>query len=232
MITTRQPEARTLRQSRASSIRRVAWFVMTAAAVLVFLWTARLLTFSPEFYPPARRLDYITYPYALAAHIIPAMLTLIIGPFLFLSVSRTEKYRSLHRLGGRVYLVSVLIGGLSSFFLIALADYDLLVWLAFTLVGILWLMTGWLAYRSIRRGQVRQHYEWMVRNYALTFVAVTLRFWLLMAELVGLYLYDPTTYALVVWMGWVPNLIVAELIIRYPAWAARRRVTSRERTAH
>jgi len=165
-------------------------------------------------YLPQRRVAYMMHTCALAAHIIPAMLTLIIGPFLFLAGSISRSYRSLHRWGGRVYLTCVVIGGLSSFFLIELAGYQGLAWLGFSLVGILWLMTGWMAYRSICKKQVQHHRHWMIRNYALTFTAVTLRLWLGIAEVSHLPLL--TSYDLTVWLGWLPNLVVAELIIRYP----------------
>ena len=46
------------------------------------------------------------------------------------------------------------------------------------LLGMLWLWTGWNAYRNIRAGNKEIHREWMTRNYALTFAAVTLRLWL------------------------------------------------------
>ena len=54
----------------------------------------------------------------------------------------------------------------------------------------------------------------MIRNYSLTFAAVTLRIWLsLFVLLFGLEHFE-RSYAVIAWLAWVPNLIVAELFIR------------------
>ena len=54
----------------------------------------------------------------------------------------------------------------------------------------------------------------MIRNYSLTFGAVTLRIWLpLFIVLFGIERFE-LSYAIIAWLAWVPNLIVAELFIR------------------
>jgi mannose-6-phosphate isomerase-like protein (cupin superfamily) len=50
--------------------------------------------------------------------------------------------------------------------------------LGFAGLALAWLVTGTCAYRAIRAGNVALHRRWMVRNFALTFAAVTLRLWL------------------------------------------------------
>jgi hypothetical protein len=80
------------------------------------------------------------------------------------------------------------------------------------MLGTLWLMTGVMAYLRIRQGDVQEHRAWMIRNYALTWSAVMLRLWLPLFFVLG---YDfPEAYTTVAWLCWVPNLLVAELIIR------------------
>ncbi len=49
-----------------------------------------------------------------------------------------------------------------------------------------WLYTGAQAYLSIRRRDVVAHRRWMIRNYALTFAAVTLRLELGLLQVSGL----------------------------------------------
>ncbi len=51
----------------------------------------------------------------------------------------------------------------------------------------------------------------MVRNYAVTFSAVTLRLWLLL--LIVFNSEVEAAYVTVAWLSWVPNLLIAELII-------------------
>ena len=54
------------------------------------------------------------------------------------------------------------------------------------------------------------HRAWVLRSYALTLAAVTLRLWLPGLH-VGLGLPFAEVYQTVAWLAWVPNLIVIEL---------------------
>ncbi len=61
----------------------------------------------------------------------------------------------------------------------------------------------------------------MIRSYALTFAAVTLRIYLPLSQIAGMP-FDPA-YQTISWLCWVPNLIVAEwIILRQRAPAAVR----------
>lgn len=51
----------------------------------------------------------------------------------------------------------------------------------------------------------------MVRNFALTFAAVTLRLWLPASVVSGVPF--ELAYAIVAWLCWVPNLAVAEWML-------------------
>ena len=68
--------------------------------------------------------------------------------------------------------------------------------------------------RSIKNKKMKDHRNWMIRNYSLTYAAVTLRIWLpLFIVLFGIEQFE-LSYAVIAWLAWVPNLIVAELFIR------------------
>jgi hypothetical protein len=54
--------------------------------------------------------------------------------------------------------------------------------MGFAFLSILWLSTGFMAYKRIREKKVLIHRQWMIRNYALTFAAVTLRLWQLVFD--------------------------------------------------
>ena len=62
-------------------------------------------------------------------------------------------------------------------------------------------------------GRIAEHQRWMVRSYALTFAAVTLRL-----EMPFFFILGGMDYAevsnYVAWLCWVPNLIIAELYLR------------------
>ena len=76
----------------------------------------------------------------------------------------------------------------------------------------LWLYSGYRAYRHIRNKDIEQHRQWMIRNYALTFAGVMLRVWAPLSGAMGIDFL--MAYMVIGWLCWVPNLLVAEWIIR------------------
>lgn len=61
----------------------------------------------------------------------------------------------------------------------------------------------------MRRGDIATHRQWMMRNFALTFAAVTLHIYLNI--LTGpLEISFAEAYASVAWISWVPNLLIVE----------------------
>jgi len=82
---------------------------------------------------------------------------------------------------------------------------------AFCTFAVLWLLTGAVALERILRGDIRGHRAWMIRNFALTFGAVTLRLYLNALQAVGAD-FD-AIYVACAWAGWVPNMLVAEWIV-------------------
>ncbi|MEQ8879328.1 MAG: DUF2306 domain-containing protein, partial [Cyclobacteriaceae bacterium] len=59
--------------------------------------------------------------------------------------------------------------------------------------------------------KIEEHQRWMLRSYALTFAAVTLRLWL--PALTGLGIAFIVAYKIISWLSWVPNLLVVEWLI-------------------
>ena len=82
----------------------------------------------------------------------------------------------------------------------------------FGLLAVLWITFAVLGLRAILRGDVLAHRAWMMRTFAMTYAAVTLRLWLIvLIILLGDF---QSAYLLVPFLSWVPNLIVVELILR------------------
>jgi len=75
-----------------------------------------------------------------------------------------------------------------------------------------WLVATSMAYFSIRNKEIDKHQQWMIRSYALTFAAVTLRIYLPLSQVAQIEFID--AYRVIAWICWVPNLLVAEWIIR------------------
>lgn len=160
-------------------------------------------------------LRFAGMPLAAAAHVLGSGVALLIGGFQFLPGLRARRPR-LHRATGRVYLIAVLIGGLGGATLALSADGGLVARVGFATLAVVWLISGWQAFRAIRRGDIASHRRWMMRNFALTFAAVTLRIYLGLGQAAGIPFDE--LYRLVAWLCWVPNLLVAEwwLLARAP----------------
>jgi uncharacterized membrane protein len=201
-----------VKSTSAAILRNLAWGVMLLFALLLFTIASRYLTFDPEVYFPEQRAVYIAYTFGIVSHIAGSMLALIIGPFQFLPVLRRGRSLKVHRWLGRIYLAGVLVGGLSGLYMAFLAYGGLVAKLGFATLALLWLFSAVMAYQHIRHKEIQQHKEWMIRNYALTFGAVTLRLWLGVFQAVGLEFI--TSYMIVAWLAWIPNLLVAEWMIR------------------
>src|SRR5262249_27630693 len=84
--------------------------------------------------------------------------------------------------------------------------------LGFAALGLAWLATTARAYALARRHRWPQHRRWMIRSYALTLAAVTLRIQIPLA--IVAWMPFETCYPVIAWSCWVPNLLVAEGILR------------------
>jgi hypothetical protein len=116
-----------------------------------------------------------------------------------------------HHWIGRTYLLSILVGGLGALYIAQFSFAGLGSQLGFSAQAILLLFSGYMAYTNIRQRRIDTHREWMMRNYALVFGAVTLRLNIRLFFWLGLTL--PEFHALNAWLCWIPNLIVAEWLI-------------------
>ena len=181
-----------------------------ALAVSAYAAIAYSLTEPGTLVHPDMRAGFIAHADAIRMHAFAAIAALALGPWQFSAALRARR-PGLHRLMGRVYLgVGVLVGGLTGLYLAQFAYGGPVARLGFALLAITWLYSGWRAYAAIRAGDVRSHREWMTRNYALTFAAVTLRLYLPVAAIAGLPM--ESSYAAIAWLCWVPNLALAHAL--------------------
>jgi uncharacterized membrane protein len=192
-------------------LKIIGWSAMALLAGLLTLYAARYLTLDPEVYLENQRAVYIANSGALTLHVAGAMVALLIGPFQFLPRSMSRRYLSVHRALGRIYLVGVMAGGLGGLYMAFLAFGGFGPKVGFSLLAVLWLLCGLIAYRRIRARRIQSHREWMIRTYSLTFAAVTLRLWLPILISSGVDYIE--VYQAVAWLSWVPNLLVAEWIV-------------------
>lgn len=158
---------------------------------------------------------------AFYAHIVGGAVALAVGPLQFWRRLR-DRLPRVHRWLGRTYLLGVAVGAVAGLIIAPSSRAGYVGLFGFGALAVLWLITGWRAYRAIRRHDVPSHRAWMIRNYALTYSAVTLRIWLPLLLLAPLLFGQPwdmesafaNAYAAVPFLAWLPNLVFAEWLIR------------------
>jgi uncharacterized membrane protein len=187
-------------------MRKFAWGVMTFLALSIAGY-AVLVMVAPQFGPPFVRDRLGTIPLAIYAHLGGAAFALAAGAFQHNSGLRA-RYLNAHRWSGRVYVISVLVGGIAGLALSFVSEGGATTHFGFGMLAVLWLWSTAQAYLKIRAGDEKAHRRWMTRSYALTYAAVMLRVYLPLS-LAARYEFVPA-YQVIAWMCWVPNLIVAE----------------------
>ncbi len=148
---------------------------------------------------------------AFYTHIILGGIALLIGWLQFNTKLRLRN-PSTHRTIGKIYIVAVLLSSLAGIGLGFFATGGFIPSAGFICLGIIWFTTTLLAYLTIRNQQIEQHRRLMIYSYAACFAAVMLRIWLpLLVMATGDFI---VAYSIVAWLCWVPNLWVANLIVR------------------
>jgi uncharacterized membrane protein len=163
---------------------------------------------------PAELLASYFYRGSFYTHITFGGIALAIGWMQFSKKIRAWNV-NLHRGMGKAYMTAVALSGIAGFTVAMSATGGLVSMAGFGLLAAVWLYTDFRGYRAIRKLDIERHRAWMLRNYSLTFAAVTLRMYLPLATAVLHFDFIPS-YRVISWLCWVPNLIVAELLIRRP----------------
>ncbi|TYZ14489.1 DUF2306 domain-containing protein [Hymenobacter lutimineralis] len=125
-----------------------------------------------------------------------------------------------HRRLGKLYVASILaLAAPSGLVLAGFANGGLVAKVGFTLQCVVWWLSTWQAYRLARQRRWEAHTEWMIRSFAVTLAAMSLRL-----ESYGLFYLFGTkpieTYLTVTWLSWTGNLVLAEVLVQ--AGLARR----------
>lgn len=190
--------------------------VVCAGTFLMLLIITEHFTLKPDTGFLAVKQEYIhikVWRTAFYIHVFSSILTLLAG-FTQFSTYILKEHKRLHRLMGRIYVVAVLFVNFPSGMILAFyANGHLPSKIAFIILDSLWFWFTLKAFIEIRKGNIKAHKRFMIRSYALTFSAITLRTWKLILS--TLFVIDPTTlYMIDAWMGFVPNLLLAEWLIR------------------
>lgn len=193
-----------------SRLMQVGWALLLLGALLAA--TNVVLFFSiPAFGHPGVKSRFLATQIAGWAHGLGGAIAVLIGPWQFLSRWRARQPR-VHAWMGRTYLLAVLSGALGGLYFAPTSVAGQPGVIGFGLLALFWLYTGTMAYLAIRRRDIVEHRRWMIRNYALTFAAATLRVELVILQLAGLS-FD-IAFPIVAWSSWVLNWLAAEAWLR------------------
>lgn len=169
-----------------------------------------------------------TWTLALVVHAAGGSVALIAGAAQWVTARlawrnrQPRAFRRFHRITGLLYTVSIALAAFAGLILAPAAMGGMTAVAGFLLLDLAWLATtGRAAFLGWRLGQggseaarIRGvHRAWMIRSYALTSAAITLRLWIpLLTAGAGLGFLD--AYVIISWLCWVPNWAVAELLLR------------------
>lgn len=154
--------------------------------------------------------------YGLPLHAGLGAVALLIGPFQFLQSLRS-KAPNVHRALGMIYVTACLVSALAGFVLATGNTSGAVAGAGFGLAAIVWTVCTARGLSNVVAGHYAAHRRWMIRSYAMTFSAVTLRVQLGLALASGLDFAE--FYPILAFSAWIPNLIVAELwlLLRNPS---------------
>ncbi|TSJ48244.1 DUF2306 domain-containing protein [Fluviicola chungangensis] len=152
--------------------------------------------------------------YSFYIHVFTSILIITSGLFQF-SKTILSSYPKIHRISGFIYLtVTLLISGPAALVMSFYANGGYPAQTSFVILSILWIGSTFLAYHYVRKKDYERHGKWMVRSYALTLSAVSLRLYSYLFDVFHLRM-DPTDlYILLSWLSWTLNLVAAEIFIR------------------
>ena len=196
-------------------ISKVSLFIFAGLAIMIGLYpityfvkerTFGLLSSKPDWL-----LDHLFWNIFFYVHIILGGLVLLVGWSQFVPYFR-KHHLSKHRAIGKFYYIGVMLSGFASLYIAFYATGGKISQYGFFCLGIGWLYCTRRAFQCIINKEIYEHQKWMIRSYALTFAAVTLRLWLpILIGILGLTFID--AYKIVAWLSWIPNILVAEFII-------------------
>ncbi len=164
-----------------------------------------LLTKQNVYYNKPWRFSFYT-------HVYTSILVLVAG-FTQFNQWILKRHVQWHRVVGWIYLITVLvISGPAAFVMSLKANGGLPARASFTLLSIMWYTSTLMALIRAKQHRYESHARWMIRSYALTLSAITLRIYAYSFDALHINVPPRDVYITIAWLSWVPNLIVAEII--------------------
>lgn len=195
----------TLTAARRSN--RIFWILAAILSLCIAGYSARYLL-----HPPRTPHEALGNPLGvpwLVVHIAGSVTALVLGSLQFLPGLRRN---GTHRWVGRVYVLGCLVGGAAGLLLSTTSSAGPIATAGFGSLAVIWIAVNLLGWKAAMDGCFVEHRRWMIRSWALTLAAVTLRLYLPLV--MALHLPFLPWYRAISFLAWVPNLLVAEAYLR------------------
>lgn len=187
----------------------LSWGVMLLLSAAVAVFSYRYLL-GVGLLSPNVMANVFARPW-LNVHVAGAATALLIGAVQFVGPLR-RRWPSAHRWTGRVYAVACLVGGLGGLMLAIGSTAGPIAAGGFGLLAVAWIGTTTMGWRTALARDFVAHRRWMIRSWALTLAAVTLRLQMLGGNVLPIDGLE--AFRIIAWLCWVPNLLAAELYLR------------------
>jgi uncharacterized membrane protein len=185
--------------------------LLSAAALLAGWFIVRsalpYLHVSPEQYGPY----FWPRRWGLVLHVAGGVVALAVG-LVQLWLGLTHRVASLHRALGKLYVAVILLGSVGGFYLALTITANAPYASGLFALCVAWVVTTFMAVLSICQREVRQHREWMIRSYVVTFAFVTFRFGVDALTAQGLP--APDAQAIMAWACWAVPLLMLEPLLQ------------------
>lgn len=207
-----------------TSIKNSSSIILKTGLILCFgyfFWLMLQLTF--EYIPVKsdvsflmiKQTEVISHPEYLSffyIHVYSSILVLLTG---FLAIIRVNFNKiKIHQYAGKAYVFVILfLAAPTGIYMGLFANGGFFSKISFVILGIFWWFSTFKAYQLIRQKNYKAHQNWMWRSFALTLSEITLRLW----KWIIVYFFHPSpmdVYQIVAWLGWIPNILLIELLIR------------------
>lgn len=192
-------------------------YVITVLVALVFLIKLSLpyVKFKPgiEFLSTKQFIYHLKHwKISFYIHVFISPLLLIAGLISTITIIRL-RLPAFHQIAGKIYVLLVLFfAGPSGLIMSFYSNGGVLTKVSFVSLSIIWIFSTLMGYISIRKQEYKKHLIWMYRSYALTLSAITLRFYAYLFDVFNINIDPITTYTIIAFISWIPNLIIIEII--------------------
>jgi uncharacterized membrane protein len=194
-------------------VRPLPKFLWLLLALFALVNALEALRYLLPHVPFPVEMDNFTYRRsALSLHALGGAIALLAGPLQFVPRFRESSWNR-HRLLGWIYCGAVLLGWCASLWIAPHSQTGRISSSGFLALGAAWIVATGLAVRFILRGDALSHRRWMIRSFALTAAAITLRMYL---PLIFVFHWPfSIAYPAIAWLCWLPNALAVEVYLRF-----------------